>query len=206
LFTRSSIPQVAILIIVGLSVGHLARRKSPPIVDVRLTSEVPFNADPATGKRPSGPEVVMVFIGTPTCGFSTDPRLAPLVRKAVSSLRERVASVGLPLVSVGVSSNWVPGEGWRFLERIMDFDEVVIGRNWLNSKVVELGWSFPNAAVGTPQIIVYRQSVVSPSEADRASISREAPTIRVTGLDEIQRWVEAGCPLEWSSQSVTPTP
>ncbi len=197
MFTRSSILILSILIIGGISVGHFAKPLSLPIVDVRFTSEVPYNADRATGKRPSGHEVVMVFVGSPKCGFCNHPEMAPLVREAAESLRERAASDDATLVSVGVSPNWVPGEGWRFLARIMNFDEVVIGRSWLNSEVVELGWSYPNADVATPQIIVYRQNVVRPSETVRASISREAPTVRATGIDGIRGWVEAGCPLEW---------
>ncbi len=199
MFTRSSILTVSVLIIGGFSVGQLVRRVSLPIVSVRFRSEVPYNVEQTKGKLRSGHEVVMVFIGSPHCGFCTSPEMAPLVREAAVSLRERAASDDATPVFVGVATSRVPGEGWKFLERILNFDEVVIGRNWLNSELVELVWSSPSAHAATPQIIVYRQNVVAPSENVRASISREAPTIRVTGIGEIRRWVDAGCPLEWSS-------
>lgn len=139
----------------------------------------------------------MAFIGSPNCGVCNDPALAPLVRRAADNLRQNAAEDDATLVSVGVSPNWVPGEGWRFLSRIMNFDEVVIGRQWFNSKVVELVWSDPTAVGMTPQIIVYRQFVVPHSDTVRASISRETPIVRASGLDGIRRWVEAGSPLLW---------
>jgi hypothetical protein len=199
MFTRSSILTVSTLIIGGLSVGHFARRLPVPVIDIRFGSEIPLNVAETWGIPSSGPEVVMAFVGSPNCGFSTDPEVAQLIREAAACLRERATSLEASLVSVGVSPVWIPGEGWRYLERIMNFDEVVIGRNWLNSEIVDLAWAHSNARVATPQIIVYKQRVVlsSESETGRTSISREAPTVRVTGKDEIGPWVEAGCPLDW---------
>lgn len=198
--TKSSALTFALLIVGGVSAGQVALRLPWPNVDVRFASEVPFNAEQMKGKLPRGREVVMVFIGSPECSFSTHPETAQLVREAAVSLRERATLDDAALVSVGVSANWVPGEGWRFLEGILNFDEVVIGRNWLNSRVVELGWSHPSAVMGTPQIIVYRQDVVPPTDLGRASTAREEPTVRVTGVEAIRRWVEAGSPLEWGER------
>jgi len=196
---KSAILAVCLLVVVGFSVGRLIRRLPLPIVDIRFASEVPFNVAQPNGELPPGEEVeelVMVFVGASRCGFCTSPEMAPLVRRAAASLRERAANEGATLVSVGVAVDWVPGEGWRFLERILNFDEVVIGRQWLNSEVVELVWGLRPADPVTPQIIVYRQKTVPPSKFVRASISRGRPIKRVAGLGGIRGWVDTGCPLE----------
>lgn len=194
---KTLILAVAILVVGGFAFGLQIRRLPLPIVDIRFASEVPHNVEHSGRNLASGEEVVMVFVGSATCGFCTSPRMAPLVREAAASLRERATSEDAALVLVGVAMDWVPGQGWRFLQSILNFDEVVIGRRWLNSEVVELVWDFPTAEAATPQIIVYRQTVVPPSEFVRASISREEPAIRVAGLKRIQSWVDAGCPLDY---------
>lgn len=143
----------------GLAGRWLARSVPLPRVDIRFASEVPYNADRTTGKRPGGREMVMVLVASPSCGACRHPDLAPMFQEATESLRATAASDGMPLITVGVSPNWVPAEGWRFLADIMNFDEVMIGRSWLNSELVELGWSYQDADVATPQIIVYEQEV-----------------------------------------------
>lgn len=193
-----------ILVVVGVALGRLIREAPRPTLDVQFGSEVPQGVTDMNGDLPNGSELVMVYLGTPTCGYCTRPEMAPMVRDAAATLRATAMEEGVHFVTVGVSANWVPGQGWRFLDDIMDFDEVVIGRSWLNSEVVALGWDHPGVDVVTPQIIVYRQSVVAPSDSTRGSISREAPLVRVSGLPVIQRWVDAGCPLEWRNQGGLP--
>jgi hypothetical protein len=190
----------SVLIIGGFGVGRLTGSLVRlPIVDVRFGSEVPHNVEQTRGALPGGDEVVLMLITSSHCAYCTDAELASLVREAAVSLRRAALGHEATLVSIGVALNWIPGEGWRFLERIMNFDEVVIGRNWLNSKIVELGWSYPDAEMTIPQIVVYKQTVVAPVESRRASISRPEVIVRVIGPDAIRRWVEAGCPFEWKS-------
>lgn len=197
MFKRSSILVASALILGGVTCGHLAKRTPFPIIDVRFGSEVPYNADRETGQKPEGNELVMVFVGSPTCGASTDPAVARLVREAADHLRARSVGEDARMVSVGVSLNWVPGEGWRYLSRIMNFDEVVIGRSWVNSELIELVWEYPHAIAATPQIIVFRQNVTPPSDTVRASLRRETPTVWATGPNGIRDWAEAGYPLSW---------
>jgi hypothetical protein len=199
MYAKSSLITIVVLIVGGFAAGALGKHVPLPEIDVRIRSEIPVNV--GRGALPSGSEVVMVFVGTPSCVYCRRPETTELVRKVAAKLRATAAAEDAGLVSVGVAPDWIPAQGWRFLHRILNFDEVVVGRNLMNSELVELVWSDPRAVIGTPQIMVYRQTVVPPSPSGfvRAAIRREPPTVRVTGLEEIRSWVEAGCPLDWGA-------
>lgn len=183
----------------GGATGVLLQRFTRFTWESPTHSRLPFNADRTTGRRPGGEEIVFAFVGTPKCSASRNPALAPMMREALNCLRVRHTPEDVPVIAVGISPIWETSEGSRFLLDILEFDEISVGRSWLNSELVDLAWRDPIAEVATPQVIVHRQTVVHPGDAIRASIVRDQPVVRATGLIGIQRWVDAGLPFGWRS-------
>jgi hypothetical protein len=136
----------------------------------------------------SGTEVVMVFLASSTCPGIHDASLREALRLARDSLAEEARLSGKGFVVVGVSLDWNLESGYRLLERFGPFDEVLIGRSWLNSGAVRYLWSdFPGIAA-VPQLVVLERVI----DKDRSiSIRDERVRFRKAGAPVIVNWANA---------------
>lgn len=110
-------------------------------------------------------------------------------------LAERSQREGFSFASLGVAMDWSVPQGVEFLRGTSSFDEIVVGRNWANSAVIDLIWSKPEARTGVPQVVVYERSVKIDSAAFDITYSDREVLRRLTGADEIVEWVKAGTSL-----------
>ena len=66
---------------------------------------------------------------------------------------------GDSFTTVGVSIDGPFDKGAAWLNQFGAFDEIVIGRNWLNSAVATYIWADPSATPAIPQLVLVRHRV-----------------------------------------------
>lgn len=133
-------------------------------------------------------EIVLVYIGSSTCGPSNKPEVFSQVDSLNNELSAYVKNKGYGYVSVGISKDWNINEGLKHLSNFETFDEVMTGRNWNNTGVSRYVYDvIPGQAI-TPQIVITRRvngkySTIN-SEYYRG-IDSERELLRIAGSDEI---------------------
>lgn len=142
---------------------------------------------PPTSPAPiaTGTEMVLVFMATSSCPGVKDPDFPSAVRAISEAMRTRADESGMTFVTIGVSLDWDLTEGVDFLKRFGPFDEIAIGRGWLNMAAVRYIWAeFPGAA-SVPQILVLERDIVS----DRTiEVNAERVRVRKVGAMAIRQW------------------
>jgi hypothetical protein len=158
------------LVIGGVAAGRAFIRPTSAKIDTRVE----------TGRQ----LLLVVFAPTslPDSDFGAE------VRGAVPRLRELAAERGYRLSTIGVSDDWRIASGLEKLSRLGPFDEVIVGRNWLNSGV-ELYVNGPGAEPAVPQVVVVLRDV----DVSVLPI-KYGPTI------EIARYVGRSPIAEWARQ------
>ncbi len=168
-------PVVAIFVGAVLTAGlrhHLSTRRAAASPTEAYSTEF----------RPSVyAEEVAILFGSPTCGFSKIDGLIPATAALIDSLRVAAHAHGDSFSTVGVSLDGSVADGKAWLAPFGTFDELVFGRNWLNSVVVEYIWSDPDAKPAIPQLILLRHHV-----------ERGQRTIRLSRDTIVRRWVGVG--------------
>ena len=135
----------------------------------------------------SGTEIVMVFIASSDCVGINDPRLAPALNAIRAGLQRQANHNGNRLVPVGVSLDLDHREGLRLLERLGPFEEVVLGRGWLNSGAIRYIWEDIRGYPGIPQIVVTTRTVVA---SRTVQVYNEELFARKVGVAQIVTWSE----------------
>lgn len=91
--------------------------------------------------------------------------------------------------SIGVSDHWSIREGWRLVNEMGQFDEVIVGRSWLNTGrekfITELG-----GPPGLPQVIVTAQEISADSLP--LDYGPMVDLLRLVGRNEITSWGASG--------------
>lgn len=152
----------------------------------RRASEDPSKAAATVYREATGMEVVMVVIGSSTCAASMSSSLPGIISRIDSSLSKRTDSLGLHYSAIGVAIDHTPQAGMSFLSRFGHLDEVIAGRNWLNSAAITYMWRDSTGGSGLPQVVL----VERPIEVDTRNIYVGPDRIlaRVVGLDSLEAW------------------
>ena len=145
----------------------------------------------------SGDEIVMVYIGSSTCGFANGPDVPALIERTKLALRQEALSRDATFSAIGVSIDWNVDNGLRHLSKFGLFDEIMTGRKWLGQGGRQYFWeSLPSTLRATPQVIVVARTVTTPTQLNpNYSISNERVLVRKTGIVSITNWLEQGTPL-----------
>ncbi len=192
----------AIILISGSFVlGFSGRFHFIPTIELRWHTEgVHPRYIPSYGTIPDK-ELVMVFIGSSTCGYSNDRSLPGLIEEAKLKLQRKADDQGWAFSVIGVSVDWITADGITHLNKFGYFDEVMTGRKWhgTGASIYSMNIQGVNA---TPQILVLARNSKQSSEVGNKSAKREIPIYQVAGLKQIHDWLNRGLPLPqdiWSS-------
>ena len=131
-----------------------------------------------------GRQLVMIVLGSSTCGMSRGSELFSALQAVRDSLRLIAGRRVVAFASFGVALDVDPRIGVQWLDQLGEFDEVSSGGSWLNTAINEYVWRQPSGIGATPQVIVQLRSV------DRVSVSRLRPPvgevlIRMVGRNDI---------------------
>jgi hypothetical protein len=113
----------------------------------------------------TGPQLVMVYVGSSRCPWSTADELPPAVEKLKLGLAATASDEGWTFKATGVSVDWRPADGIRHLDRFGYFDEIAAGYGWGGDATMANVWDSDLAARSTPQVIVYARALVVPDSA-----------------------------------------
>lgn len=141
----------------------------------------------------TGDETVLVLVGGSFCGAHRRPGFPGAVESAKLHVQRQARATGRQFRAVGVSLDWKPDEALAFLGGLGEFDEMLLGGNWVGDGAARYVWRDMPGEPVVPQLIVVERHV----EAGQAAvgITRERVLKRVLGADAIEEWVRSGAPL-----------
>lgn len=169
----------AALALIALCAGALLLyawrpRPVPPPVDTELRSGSHLTL------------VVVAPTGDPDAGY------AAMIDSARNSMRRFARASGYQYSTIGVSDDWSIERGLKKLQTMGPFDEIIVGRNWLNtgieSFVTDLG-----GVPGVPQLFLGVREISTDTIPFEYGAFREL--LRLVGRSALMQWVEAGCPI-----------
>jgi len=182
-----SIGAVATGLVLGLVFG-LGRILPTPMIKItwedRSSDDSSFRpAAPTEG----GEEVVLVYLGAASCGWSNIDGLPDAVRRIRDhwyALTRGEAGTGF--ATVGIARDLNIDAGIEHLAKYGPFDEAVVGRGWLNVGFFKYVYGEMPGPAATPQVLVVERTVHR--TGGQTWISDERILRRFVGADEIMQW------------------
>jgi hypothetical protein len=142
----------------------------------------------------NGSEVVMFYLSSGDCGACAAPELPAIVKGLKVTLREYALQKGMGFSAVAVGVQHSPYAAVDHLRKFGKFDELGVGRSWLNSLAVDYISQRVPGTPAIPQVLVIRRNVEGPPRI-LFRISDEQVLARYVGIDELRRWLNRGAPL-----------
>ncbi|MDE2825842.1 MAG: hypothetical protein OXL40_00860 [Bacteroidota bacterium] len=162
---------------------------------ISVQQEGPHGYEPAYNAV-AGVELALIYIGSSSCAFSTNPELPQMIETAKEGVKKAAMEADRSFTVTGIAKDWDVRAGVTHLETFGTFDEIMTGRSWMNEGVLKYIWQTLPGTPSTPQVLVVERNVSVPGDTvDRFKVSDEKVIVRKVGLGEIQLWVEAGTPL-----------
>jgi hypothetical protein len=85
------------------------------------------------------------------------------------------------------------------------FDEISVGRSWMNEFVTGFVWRAGIAEPEVPQLLLVERQVDAAAYPRHIVIRPDSVLLRITGRNDLMAWVEQGTPLDFpSNRSVSP--
>jgi hypothetical protein len=106
-----------------------------------------------------GEYLVAVYIGAQSCGPCHLPENIAAIERLKVTLARMSIDRGWHFRVVGVALDHDVEEGYRFLRANGEFDELVVGSNWINLGAESHIWSLSEVAAVIPQVVLYRQVI-----------------------------------------------
>lgn len=132
-----------------------------PTVDIDIQWH---NTDHNYHQIQRGKELVLVFVGSSECGFSTMDKTKQAVSRIIRRVDNQYESLGYKTFrTIGVSVDWSVSEGISHLSNITNFDEIIVGNNWLNVGAQRFMIRDMIGEASTPQVLFVTREVNSPS-------------------------------------------
>lgn len=149
------------------------------------------NVAPVTKRVAVGPEqeeLVIVFIGSPTCAYSSTRATKRDTRLVLRHARDWIGGNPLALRTIGISVSGKPSAGFELLRGVIEFDEMSIGGSW-TSAGVERYLVKPFAGPDlTPQLLLLLREVPT---GDWGAPS-ERLIARAVGAERINQFAASG--------------
>lgn len=142
-----------------------------------------------------GRELVLVFVGASGCKPSNAPGMSQAVEQAKVAVAAQARARGLRFAAIGVAEDIRPDSGLAFLGRNGRFDELVVGRAYLNAASSVHTAGRPQNGGGTPQVLVFERDVTFPT-ASTIRLSAPVYRLELVGSEAILDWAKAGALLQ----------
>ncbi|WP_419941020.1 hypothetical protein [Candidatus Palauibacter sp.] len=141
----------------------------------------------APGALVSGTEIAYVFVPSTTCAGINDPNLEDALRATRRYVGEYARGHGYGFATVGVSIDTDLDRGKELLERFGPFDEIHVGRGYLNAAAQRYMRTFVGVEA-VPQVVILRREVRVDGGIMR--IEHADVLLRKVGAETIGQWVE----------------
>jgi hypothetical protein len=140
-------------------------------------------------------EIVLVYLGSSSCGWSNLPEVARAVRDAKILVAGYARNAGMRFTALGIALDADASRGWAHLRKAGLFDEVAAGMGWANSGADKYVFGNLAGPASTPQLLVVQRSL-STGPGGRPRAESERVLVRKTGSNAILSWVAGGAAYE----------
>jgi hypothetical protein len=140
-----------------------------------------------------GPQLLVVYFGSPTCGYCTQPAFKAALRHLGPLLEGQATASGRRLHLAAVAVEWDALAGVEYLRELGRFDEVIAGAKWLNTVVAQRLFSIGRPSV--PTILLYERTITPSVATNTLVFSPERELARFVGSRAIEEWVARGAPV-----------
>ena len=141
-------------------------------------------------ERPLERELVLVYFGSASCVWCSNPDLPGIIDSVKSAVRAHAAAHGMSFTALGVALDWDAKEGMAHLDKIGRFDDIATGRS-----IYGLGArTYKHLLDGTPQVSVLKRTPSTLSDGAPTHFE-EKELIRQTSVYGIATWVRRGAPI-----------
>ncbi len=151
-------------------------------------------------KLNNGTHLSFVFFA-PTSFVSES--FAQAVTGARNEMRARALRDGLGYSTLGIADKWQVQEGLDLLAKFGTFDEITVGRSWMNTGVQEY-INTPKAPAKVPQLIIAAQAINM--DTTPYVYGERKVLLRLIGTHEIEAWASAKFPMRALVPDQIPTP
>lgn len=180
----------------GLALGRAGLVPVPEVsVSWSIPALLPASYLPSASTE-EGDQLVLVYVGSSTCGWSNRPELYPMIQNLKSELSERANTAGVGFAAVGIARDVRAADGLAHLEEFGPFDEVMAGNSWANTGIQEYIYGAGEMAGpgATPQILLLSRRL--DYTAGHVSLADGRMLLRKSGFGDISDWVDAGAPFD----------
>lgn len=173
---------------VGIASGHRlwVNLAAKPFLDPRI-ERIGHSRSGIARQTPvgiEGSEVLVVLIGSSRCVASRQPMLVTALKTLRTRIVDIAANRSVQVSFVGVALDDIVVDGLKWLTAVGPFDEIGVGRNWLNSYMIHLVHRELRGDAAVPQLIFLRR-VVSANRAGMVFVGADEVLLREVGLDNI---------------------
>lgn len=182
---------------VGLTIGFVAGSTGVmPMPKMSLQWSIPVveagRYVPSASSR-AGTEIVFVYVGSSTCGWSNTRDMPDYVDYLKQRLNRHAQDRGLAFAAIGIARDRVVEDGLEHLKKFGAFDEVTTGRGWANLGVQRYVYGEMPGQGATPQVAVLLRRLDYVS--GHVVVTDQDVLVRKVGVAEIAQWVADEAPL-----------
>jgi hypothetical protein len=140
-------------------------------------------------------EIVLVYLGSSSCGWSNLPEVSRAVRDAKVLVAAHARNAGMRFSTQGIALGVDASRGWAHLRKAGLFDEIAAGMGWANSGADKYVFGNLAGPASTPQLLVVQRSLGT-GPGGRPKAESERVLVRKTGSNAILSWVSEGAAYE----------
>jgi len=144
-----------------------------------------------------GPELLAILFTSATCAAANEEDFPDLYDRVIRRLRADATTHEVHLATMGVAIDWDIDAGLQALRRLGRFDEIAVGRNWLNSTALRLLAPTAGGTPTIPQVIVVSRHVSQNS--GQIETTEDDVVLRLVGPEAIVAWERDGASLSWEN-------
>jgi len=141
----------------------------------------------------SGREVVVYYFGAASCGPCNWPKATQALQRAKMLVKAQAAAHGAQFAVIGVANDWEVDTALGFLRKEGPFDEVIAGRNMLNSAWIEQLWRGSTGVDAMPGIVVIEHDLTIGKQS--LTVAPDRVLLAFAGADKLLDWVNRGAPV-----------
>lgn len=138
-------------------------------------------------------ELNLVYIGASWCQPCLEESLKQTLEELKIALYKVAESHNMNYSVIGVANDESLNDGWNFLQSSGYFDEIIIGKNWLNTGSIEFILKHEDILPGVPQIVVFKREIMFD---EKTHVGEKEILVRKIGQKQMDKWIQNGISID----------
>lgn len=138
------------------------------------------------GKDEIRQEYVFMLITSSSCGWATNPEGISALQELIAQYESSAKEQNAVFVKHAIGLDWDVDEGFEIIQSIGSFDEVSIGRNWMNEAAMSHIWNDEETQPSVPQVVIFTRDVIGHGMTgfEYANYDRKAAHVGLLEIEE----------------------